>query len=128
MLIAAHKGQPPDRESALKIMNDPSRAFIVSPFLYLETVPMALHFKQEGEIAFFKTYFDNASLWVNDMEAMIQIAQDESARHGLKALDALHVAAAYLGKAGVLIALEKKTKPMHRTSLVRVAYLESVSG
>ena len=84
---------------------------------------MALHFKQQTEITFFKTYFDNATVWVNDLEAMVQIAQDESALHGLKALDALHVAAAYLGNAIELIALEKKTKPMYRTSLIRVAYL-----
>jgi hypothetical protein len=84
---------------------------------------MALHFKQKTEITFFKTYFDNATIWVNDLEAIVQIAQDESARHGLKALDALHVAAAFLGNAGVLIAFEKKTKPLYRTSLIRVAYL-----
>ena len=127
MLIAAHKGRPPNGEAALRIINDSSRAFIVSPFLYLETVPMAIHFKNDAEIAFFKAYFDSAHLWVNDLEAMVGIAQEESERHGLAAMDALHVAAAYLGKADVLLALEKKTKPMHRTDRVRVAYLQSVS-
>jgi predicted nucleic acid-binding protein len=123
VLIAAHKGRPPHGESALRIINDSSRAFIVSPFLYLETVPMAIHFKKEAEIAFFKAYFEGAHLWVNDLEEMVRVAQEESERHGLAAMDALHVAAAYLGKADVFLALEKKTKPMYRTSLIRVAYL-----
>jgi predicted nucleic acid-binding protein len=87
---------------------------------------MAIHFKREAEITFFKAYFENADLWINDLEAMVRIAQQESERHALAAMDALHVAAAHVGKADVLIALEKKTKPMHRTSLVRVAYLEPV--
>ena len=85
---------------------------------------MAFHFKKEAEIAFFKSYFDSAHFWVNDLEDMVRIAQEESERHGLAAMDALHVAGAYLGKADVFFALEKKTKPMHRTALVRVAYLE----
>ena len=77
MLIAAHKGRSPNGESALRIINDSSRAFIVSPFLYLETVPMAIHFKNEAEIAFFKAYFDSAHFWVNDLEEIVRIAQEE---------------------------------------------------
>jgi predicted nucleic acid-binding protein len=97
---------------------------MVSPFLYLEIVPMAIHFKNAAEIAFFRAYFDSAHFWVNDLREIIRIAQEESERHGLAAMDALHVAAAFLGKADVFLALEKRTKPMHRTALVRVAYLE----
>jgi hypothetical protein len=41
-------------------------------------------------------------------------------------MDALHVAAAHMGEAEVLYTLEQNTKPMHRTSLVRVAYLDPV--
>jgi predicted nucleic acid-binding protein len=88
---------------------------------------MAIHSKQQAEITFFKAYFDNAHLWINDMEAMVRIAQEQSERHGLAAMDALHVAAAYVGEADALFALEKKRKPMHRTTLVRIAYLEPVS-
>ena len=124
MLIAAHWGRSPERDLALEIVNDRSRMFIVSPFLYLETLPKAVHSRREAEITFYSTYFDNAFLWVNDVESIVAIAQQESERHGLAAMDALHVAAAHLGKAEVLFTLERRTKPMHRTTLVRVAYLE----
>jgi predicted nucleic acid-binding protein len=66
---------------------------------------MAIHFKQRAEVSFFKAYFDNAHLWINDMEAMVRIAQEESERHGLAAMDALHMAAAYLGEADTLFTL-----------------------
>jgi predicted nucleic acid-binding protein len=127
VLIAAHRGQSPDRESALRIMNDSSRALIVSPFLYLETVPKAVYSNRTAEIIFYRTYFDNAFRWVNDVESVVQIALDQSERHGLAAIDALHVAAAHLGEAEVLFTLEQKTKPMHRANIVRVPYLEPIS-
>jgi predicted nucleic acid-binding protein len=126
VLIAAHRGRSPERESALKIINDSSRGFIVSPFLYLEAIPKAVHSKRTAEIIFYRTYFDKAFRWVNDVESIVRIAQQESERHGLAAMDALHVAAVHLGEAEILFTLERKTKPMHRATLVRVAYLESV--
>jgi predicted nucleic acid-binding protein len=69
---------------------------------------MAIHFKNEAEIAFFKAYFDSAHFWVNDLEEIVRIAQEESEHHGLAAMDALHVAVAYLGNADVFLALERK--------------------
>jgi len=128
VLIAAYGGRSPERDLALKIINDPSDWFIVSAFLYLETLPKAVHSKRLAEVTFYNNYFDNAFLWVNDLESIVRIARDESEQHGLAAMDALHVAAAHLGKAEVLLTLERKTKPMYRSTLVRVAYLESVSG
>jgi hypothetical protein len=80
VLIAAHRGQSPDRDSALKMMNDSSRRLYSKSIPLPGEVPKAVHSKRTAEIVFDRIYFDNASLWVNDMEAMVQIAQDESAR------------------------------------------------
>jgi predicted nucleic acid-binding protein len=126
VLIAAHRGQSQERESALNIINDSSRDFIVSPFLYLEIVPKAVHARRSAEIIFYRTYFDNAFRWVSDIESVVKMAQEEAERYGLSAMDTLHVAAAYLGEADVLFTLEQRTKPMHRTVLVPLAYLEPV--
>jgi predicted nucleic acid-binding protein len=49
--------------------------------------------------------------------------REESERHGLAAMDALHVAAAHLGEAEVLYTFERNEKPMHRTTLVQVVSL-----
>ena len=63
-------------------------------------------------------------IWINDVESIVRIARDESEQCGLAAMDALHVAAAYLAEAEVLYTLERSQKPIHRTSLVRVVFLE----
>ena len=123
VLIAAHRGKPPDREPCLAIINDPSRFFIASPFLYLETMPKAIYYQNKLEIEFYRTYFDNVRIWVNDVESMLRIARDESERCGLAGMDALHVAAASMARAEVLYTLERK-KPFHRTTLVRVVRIE----
>ena len=123
MLIAAHRGQPPERQRALALLNDPSRTFVASPFLYLETVPKAIYHGNTAEVQFYWTYFDAVLRMVNDVEEIARVAQAEAERCGLAAMDALHVAAAYLGEADVLVTLERPASPMYRTSLVRVVAL-----
>jgi hypothetical protein len=51
------------------------------------------------------------------------MAQEESERVGLNAMDALLVAAASLGGAEEFSTLEATGKPIYRTRLVRVIYL-----
>lgn len=52
------------------------------------------------------------------------MATEESEKRGLGAMDALHVAAAYLAEAKILYTLERAVKPIHRTSLVRVVSID----
>ena len=120
VLIAAHRGEPARRGPSLAIVQDQSRFFIASPFLYLETMPKAVYHQRKPEIDFYRTYFDSVRIWINDVELIVRIARDESEKCGIAAMDALHVATAYLGEAEVLYTLERSEKPIHRTSLVRV--------
>jgi predicted nucleic acid-binding protein len=124
VLFAARRGQPAVREPSLAIINEHSRFFIASPFLYLETMPKAIYHQNQLEIEFYRAYFDNVLIWINDVESIVRIARDESEQCGLGAMDALHVAAAYLADAEVLYTLEGREKPIHRTSLVRVMSVE----
>jgi predicted nucleic acid-binding protein len=90
-------------------------------------MPKAIYHRNTAEIAFYKTYFDDrVAIWVNDVESIVRIAREESERCGLAAMDALHVAAAYLAEAEVLYTLEREEKPMYRTSLVQVVRVVSV--
>ncbi|HEY7390612.1 MAG TPA: hypothetical protein VH640_18990 [Bryobacteraceae bacterium] len=76
------------------------------------------------EVEFLRSYFDQKVLiWVQDVESTVRIAQEQAELCDLRVMDALHVAAAYLGEADVLYTLEKKTKPMYRTELLRVECL-----
>jgi len=54
-----------------------------------------------------------------------KVARAEAARCGLAAMDALHVASAFLLKADELITTAKPSKPMYRTALVKVCWLYS---
>jgi len=127
VLIAAHHGKPAEREASLAIVNNPAHRFIASPFVRLETIPKAVYHKNKAEIHFYETYFDNVRIWINDVDSILRIALDESERCGIAAMDALHVAAAYLAEAEVLYTLERHTKPIYRTALVRVVSVEPKS-
>ncbi|HLX45202.1 MAG TPA: PIN domain-containing protein [Bryobacteraceae bacterium] len=120
VLIAAHRGTPEPRRQALAILEDPDRFFVASPFLQLEIVPKAIYHRQQLEVEFYQTFFDGVRIWINDLSAMVAIATEESERHGIAAMDALHIAAAYLGEAEVFYTLERAEKPIYRTNLVRV--------
>ncbi|MGA3023189.1 MAG: hypothetical protein ABSF98_00325 [Bryobacteraceae bacterium] len=52
-----------------------------------------------------------------------KVARAEAARCGLAAMDALHMAAAFLLKADEFITTEKPVKPVYRTTLVKVRWL-----
>ncbi len=128
VLIAAHRGEPADKEKALAILEDPERIFLTNAFLYLQTVPKAIYFKQESELAFYRVYFEDPSLeWCRDLQAIYGLAVRQAEQFGLGAMDALHIAAAHLLRADELITIERPDKAIHRSSLVRVVYLYSLS-
>ncbi|MBI4906475.1 MAG: nucleic acid-binding protein [Acidobacteria bacterium] len=87
VLIEVHRGK--EKKRCLAIINDRRRIFVASPFLQLEVIPKAVYYRQQLEIEFYKTYFDNVRIWVNDLEAIVSLARQESERCGLAALDAL---------------------------------------
>jgi len=60
---------------------------------------------------------------IGDLQSILRLASRESARSGLGAMDALHLAAARLLRADELVTTEKPTKSIHRSSLVNVVYL-----
>ena len=102
---------------------DPTRDFVVSPFLYFELMSKPIRLKKMAEVEFLRTYFDKARILINDCDEIVRIAQAEAERHPIKAMDAFHVAAASIAKADVLITLEAQNSEMYRTSLVRVSHL-----
>lgn len=121
-LIAGARGTEADRQKVLGILEDPERWFIASSFLYLEVGPKAVYHRRHLERAFYDRYFQEAR-WVRDFERIEEVARREAERHGLGAMDALHLAAAHIGGAVEFITTEKFSKPIHRSKLVKVVYL-----
>jgi predicted nucleic acid-binding protein len=122
VLIAGARGEDADRERALEILADPERWFVASSFLYLEVAPKAAFHKRRVETAFYERFFRDAK-WVRDLDSIDAFARAEAEKHGLGAMDALHLAAAHVGGAGEMVTTEKRSKPIHRSSLVKVVYL-----
>ena len=84
--------------------------------------PKATFHKRRVETAFYDRFLRDAK-WVRGLERIDEVARAQAEKHGLGAMDALHLAAAHVGGARELITTEKPSKPMHRSSLVKVIYL-----
>ena len=122
VLIVGARGEDEERQRALEILEDPQRSFVASSFLYLEVGPKAAFHKRMVETAFYDRFFQGAK-WVRDLERIDDLARSEAVKHGLGAMDALHLAAAHLSGAEEFITTEKRSKPIYRSGLVKVVYL-----
>ena len=96
-VAAGGKGAPQLREMALRILEDPDRVFLASPFVRLEMLP----------------------------KAIFNLGEKEAARSGVGSMDSLHIAAAHLLKADAFITTERPTKSIHRSSLVKSSVCSS---
>jgi len=119
VLIGAFKGEPDIREAAFAILGCPHLEFWYSPLLDLEVTLQAAHHKQADEMSFYAEYFKHANCY-GDLNRMLEIGAPQARKHGITVVDALHVAAANLCKCSFLVTTEKATRPMFRTSLVKV--------
>lgn len=126
VLIDAARGVPPFDTCAFEFLDDANRIYLTSPLVRLEVVPKAAYLRRSEEIAIYNAFFDNPSvLYCHDWASMAKLADDAARRHGLAAMDALHLAAAYLLGADEFVTVERPTKPLYRSELVRVVYLYS---
>jgi predicted nucleic acid-binding protein len=125
VLIDAARGIRTDHTRlALRYFIDPQRTYLTSPFIRMETVPKATYMKRSPEMAFYANFFGDPRVeWCREWEQMATIADEQARKYGLGALDAFHVAAAYLLGADELVTTEKPERPIHRSQLVRVSYL-----
>jgi hypothetical protein len=96
VLIAAAKGSHPLQRRAIRILDDPARAFASSGIVKLEVLPKATYHRKEPEVQFYNAFFAAVSRWAEVDERLVQRALEEANRYGLGARDALHVAAALL--------------------------------
>jgi predicted nucleic acid-binding protein len=123
VLIYAAQGTSDAAAQALTFLQDPDREFVTSEYVRLEVLPKARWMHNQGEVAFYETFFGMNSRIVPTSGALLEYAMGEASRVGLNALDALHIACAVFGGAEELITTEKPTKPMYRTDKVRVVWI-----
>jgi predicted nucleic acid-binding protein len=125
ILIGAYKGEPGVRALAQKVLADANRIFVASPFLSLEVLPFS---EDAAEKEFMRAYFEDQVLaFRGDLQQILDIANEEAERHRIRAIDALHIAAAWLAGAKELITAERPNSPIYRTKLVKVVQLGDLS-
>ena len=120
VLIAGVHGEPALTRRALALLVDSNRVFLASAFLRLELLPKATYHRNRAELAFYQAFFDSVVAWAEPLDRVVEAAEREATRHGLNALDALHVAAAAMLGADELVTTEGPAKPIHRTASVKV--------
>lgn len=112
VLINAVAGQDAARKMrALAVLGDPGREFAATRFLELEVMPIPKNFNRKREVAFYERFFKGVAVWI-DPGSIIQPAYDLACKHGLGAIDALHLAAAVAAGAE-FISAERPTKPIY---------------
>jgi hypothetical protein len=120
VLIAAARGEADVAIQAIKILDDPDREFVASPFLRLKILPKPVYERRQAEVEFYEAFFDAVTYWADSVEDITQNAYAEACKFGLNAIDALHVAAARSAGAEDLITTEKIDKPIHRVKSINV--------
>ena len=125
VLIAAARGTDIVSLKATSILDSKQRQFSSSPFVRLEILTKAKYHKQQDEVNFYETFFASCAIWANDLDTIVNLAEELAAKYGLNALDALQVAAAISVNADEFITTEKTTKPLHRVTDISIISLAS---
>jgi predicted nucleic acid-binding protein len=120
VLIAAFRANERDSMAAFKILGDLEREFASSIFVRMEVSPKAVFYKNDREAEFYDAFFKSVNHWCAFTDELLQRALEEAKTCGMGALDALHVVAAAHCGADELATVEKRGKPIHRTSLCKI--------
>ena len=122
VLVAAVRGVGAEQRAALRLLDDPNRLFLSSPFLELELLPKALYHRNVAEVRFHQGYFAKAETYL-DLDRILSLAREEAALIGVNAMDALHLAAACLLDADEFITTERPRKPIYRCRRLNISWL-----
>jgi predicted nucleic acid-binding protein len=120
VLVTAARGVGEDSEKALEILADSNREFASSEFIKLEVSLKAIYNRKMAEAEFYESFFSAVTYWTNDIDQVIQDANEIGCQYGLAAMDALHISAALLVGAEEFVTTEKPTKPMFRVSDIKL--------
>jgi predicted nucleic acid-binding protein len=122
-LIAVADAEALRSEQVFELLDDLQRSFMLSPFTTLETLPLAMHYRNKRRERFFRSYINFCAHFSSNLPAIMNEAHRQAERHGIVGIDACHIAAAIVGLANEFYTSEKPTKPMFRTKEIKVISL-----
>lgn len=132
VLIAAAKGTEVLSERALRLIDDPMRQFVSSPFLRIETLHSSAYKVRlknievgiQEQVDFYLEYLGSADVPFEDAGMAVAKAEEIAAKYGIDALDSMHVAVALLVQAVEFITTDKKL--FRAMSIINVRHLSSI--
>ena len=119
VLISAWRGNSLRSDLARQILADEGREFISSEAVKLELLPKPTYEKRHTETQFYQQYFALATSEPFSAE-LGREALALAKKHGLAAVDALHLASAIRQGAAEFITAEQPDKPMFRMAAIKV--------
>lgn len=122
-LIALADAEPQRKQKVFDLLNDPQRVFVYSSFFTLETLSLAIHYKNKKRQQVFRVYINLCAHFSNNLPAIMNEAYRQSERYGIVGIDACHIAAAVVVLAEEFYTFEKPTRPMFRTKDLKVISL-----
>ncbi|CAK0781588.1 PIN domain-containing protein [Gammaproteobacteria bacterium] len=123
VLIAAFHSDRPSAKAAMRVMDDPRRAFMASQYLRMETLRKPMFYRREDEMEFMDTYFSAVSQWIPTDDDLVAKALELATQFDLGSMDALHAASALRGSAEEFVTMERHSKPLCRVPGLRVVSL-----
>jgi len=91
----------------------------------LEVLPKASFHRRAEEVSFYEDYFRSVDHWVEPGTTLVESALALAQERGLSALDALHGAAALAANAAELVTTERRSRPIHRLTRIKVTTIDS---
>ncbi len=115
VLLSVFRGNDDATKQAMSILDDPDRQLVVSDAVRLEAIPKARYHKKDVEEAFYESIFENAHVLPWGVE-VLSAAYNLACRHGIAAMDAIHIAFAIDAGVDEFVSTEKRSKPMYRVT------------
>jgi len=120
VLITAFQGQDEISIRAMRVLDDPARALVVSDFLRLEVLPKPIFTRHQDEVDFMLSVLEDGVENVPASPVLTTKAVELAAKYDMTPIDALHVSAAMMAEVDELVTLEADTKPMCRVQEIKV--------
>jgi len=128
VLIAAFGSDDTVASRALALLDDPTRQFVTSPLLALETLPKPRYYGNTDEVSFIERFLASCVEKVSIDDALVAAAEQLASRYDLSPIDALHASAAIRAGVDEFVTFEKPEKPLCRVAKLTVRSLYRKPG
>lgn len=120
LIQAARTAKTDLAETCLALLEDDTREFVTSDWVKFETLPKAIHFRQDAEADFYRLFFQEANEYRSLALRHLNEAFNEVCASGVSFQDAVHIVIASEAECDELVTDEKDAASIYRTTRIKV--------